>query len=144
MHNRKSSVPSKSAVGYRRPPKAAQFKKGKSGNPRGRPKGSRNIGNVLLDVTGQKIAVTENGKTRRMPALEVVLRKVVNDAMQNDPNARRLFFTLVDRYADLTETTVAPDIGQVLAEDREILDRYLAKASDTPSDLSESPGDEER
>src|SRR6476660_9533438 len=90
MRSRKTSASSKSHVGYRRPPKATRFKKGKSGNPRGRPKGSRDIGNVLLDVTRQKIPVTENGRTRRMPALEVMLRKLTNEAIQNDQGALKL------------------------------------------------------
>lgn len=129
MRSRKSSGSSKNGVGYRRPPKATQFKKGKSGNPRGRPKGSRNIGKVLLDVTGQKIAVTENGRTRQMPAVEVMLRRLAGDAMKNDQGALKLFFSLMDRYADLTETVIAPNRDEVLAEDQEILERYLPKPS---------------
>ena len=99
MRSRKTTTSSKNDVGYRRPPKATRFKKGKSGNPRGRPKGSRDIGNVLLDVTRQKISVTENGRTRRMPALEVMLRRLTNEAVQNDQGALKLIFTLMERYA---------------------------------------------
>jgi hypothetical protein len=134
MRSRKGSGSSKKEIGYRRPPRATQFNKGESGNPRGRPKGSRNIGKVLLDVTGQKIAVTENGRTRRMPALEVMLRRLASDAIKNDQGALQLFFSLVDRYADLTETVVAPNIDDVLAEDREILERYLKKLSPLAAD----------
>ena len=74
-------------VGYGRPPKATQFAAGKSGNPRGRPKGSRTVGAILQDILNQKIAVTENGKTRRIPTLEVMFRRLVNDALRRDPAA---------------------------------------------------------
>src|SRR5438132_83370 len=74
-------------VGYGRPPKESQFKKGKSGNPVGRPKGVRSVGSVLQDVIRQKIAVTENGKTRHVTALEVMLRRLANEAMRKDPAA---------------------------------------------------------
>jgi Family of unknown function (DUF5681) len=63
-------------VGYRRPPKTTRFVAGKSGNPKGRPKGTRSIGAILRDIIQQKIGVTENGKTRRMPVLEVTFRRL--------------------------------------------------------------------
>jgi hypothetical protein len=144
MPKRKSSQ----SVGYRRPPKGTQFKKGKSGNPRGRPKGSRNVGAVLRDVIDQKIQITENGKIRNLPALEVMLRRAFNDAMRSGPGAQKFFFSLIDRYADLNETPDAPDIDEVLAEDRDILARYLGKVAETASGSSERPkdddGDEEK
>jgi Family of unknown function (DUF5681) len=47
MPDRKNSKPSDYVVGCRRPPKATRFTAGKSGNPRGRPKGSRSVGALL-------------------------------------------------------------------------------------------------
>ena len=126
MPDRKSSRTSDYVVGYRRPPKATQFAAGKSGNPKGRPKGSRSVGAVLNDILQQKIAVTENGKTRRIPALEVMLRRLVNDAMRGDPNAIRLLFSLIDRYSDSPEAFNAKNVtGTVVilpGNGREILE----------------------
>ncbi|WP_245284790.1 DUF5681 domain-containing protein [Bradyrhizobium sp. th.b2] len=110
-------------VGYGRPPKATQFKKGKSGNPRGRPKGSRSIGLVLQEVLGQRIAVTENGKTRRLPALEVMLRRLANDAMRSEPVALKLMLSLFDRYGESPEATIKLD--EILEEDKAILANFL-------------------
>lgn len=127
MPDRKSSGTSDYVVGYRRPPKATQFAAGKSGNPKGRPKGSRSVGAVLKDILQQKIAVTENGKTRRIPALEVMLRRLVNDAMRSDPNAIRLLLSLIDRYSDSPEAFNANNVtGTVVilpSNGREILER---------------------
>ena len=61
MNNRRGSRSADYAVGYGRPPRATQFASGKSGNPRGRPKGNRTIGAILQDILRQKIAVTEKG-----------------------------------------------------------------------------------
>jgi hypothetical protein len=111
------------AVGYGRPPKATQFKKGKSGNPKGRPKGSRPIGAVLQEVLGQRIAVTENGRTRRLPALEVMLRRLANDAMRSEPVALKLMLSLFDRYGESPEATIKLD--EILEEDKAILANFL-------------------
>lgn len=127
MRRRNTRRSSPYNVGYRRPPKSTRFKKGRSGNPKGRPTGSKNVSSVLLDVIGQKIPVTENGRTRRVPVFEVILRRLANDAMRNEPRAVKLLLSLVDRYADTRETT--EPIEDESAEDREILARYLGTRS---------------
>ena len=116
MPSRKTSR-TKYAVGYRRPPKKNQFKAGKSGNPGGRPKGSRNVGALLSQVIRQKVAVTENGRTRHIPALEVMLRKLANDAMRDDPRALKSILSLMDRYGDFNEPEGDLDVDELLAED---------------------------
>jgi hypothetical protein len=110
-------------VGYGRPPKAKQFTLGKSGNPRGRPKGSRSVGSILNDVIRQKVTVTENGKTRRIIVLEVALRRLANDAMRTNPRALNLLLSLVERYRDAPEAEL--HLEELVAEDRTILAQYL-------------------
>ncbi len=127
MNNPKDADPIDYDVGYGRPPKATQFAPGKSGNPKGRPKGSRSVGAILQDILRQKIAVTENGKTRRIPTLEVMFRRLVNDAVRRDPTALKLLLPLIDRYAASPETEL--HLGELLAEDQAILSQYLRKAA---------------
>jgi hypothetical protein len=128
--NQKHPKSSDHAVGYGRPPKATQFKKGESGNPKGRPKGSRPVGAILQDILGQRISVTENGKTRRLPALEVMLRRLANDAMRNEPVALKLMLSLFDRYGESPEAGIRLD--EVLAEDKAILANFLKERPGRP------------
>lgn len=116
-------------VGYKRPPKASQFTQGKSGNPKGRPKGIRPVGAVLQDVLQQKVLVTEGGKTRRISVMEVMLRRLANDAMRSDPKAIKLLVSLTDRYAPSTEAALQLD--DLDAEDKAILAQYLPEPADT-------------
>jgi len=67
---------------YQRPPRKGQFKPGQSGNPRGRPKGSRNIRTCVQDLLDARIAVKENGKTRMMPRSEAIAIQLVNLAKE--------------------------------------------------------------
>ena len=49
------------AANYRKPPEHTRFKKGQSGNPRGRP--AKNLPALLAAALNEKVTVTENGKT---------------------------------------------------------------------------------
>lgn len=126
--------PSSYAIGFRKPPSGTRFKPGCSGNPRGRPKGSRPIGAVLQNIVQQKIAVTENGKTRKIPVLEVMLRRLANDALRSEPRAMKLMLSLLDRFQDSAETGI--DVNAMMAEDVAILQRYLGdgEGSASPAD----------
>jgi hypothetical protein len=140
MTNRRGSRAADYAVGYGRPPRATQFASGKSGNPRGRPKGSRTVGAILQDILRQKIAVSENGKTRRLAALEVMLRRLVNDAMRSDAKAMKLLLALVERYAETTEAKV--QLGELLAEDQAILAQYLLEPKASAGEFGEQVNSE--
>ena len=105
------------------PPVEKRWKKGTSGNPRGRPKGTRPVGTVLQEILSQRISVTENGRTRKIPALEVMLRRLANDAMRNDPTALKTVLMLVDRYSGSGESQIKLD--ELLAEDRAILANFI-------------------
>ena len=75
-------------VGYGRPPKHAQFKPGQpSANPKGRPRGSGRRQDPLLKILAEKMAVTWDGKRRRMTIEEVLNRKLVKKALEGDARA---------------------------------------------------------
>ena len=135
MNDQKGLDATDYVVGYGRPPRATQFAGGKSGNPKGRTKGSRTVGAILQDILSQKIAVTENGKTRRIPTLEVMFRRLVNDAVRRDPAALKLLLPLIDRYAASPETELR--LGELLAEDQAILSQYLTRPAGPISDCAQ-------
>ena len=53
-------------VGFARTPERTRFKKGKSGNPKGRPKRSDNLIELLRQVMSETVEVREGEKTRRI------------------------------------------------------------------------------
>jgi hypothetical protein len=79
-------------VGYGKPPKETKFMKGRSGNPKGRPKGSKNLATSFMEIGREQITVTEGGRTRTMTKAEAVVHQLTNKAASGDPRARREYF----------------------------------------------------
>jgi len=76
-------------VGYRLPPEETRFKKGVSGNPGGRPKGSLNVATVLTRTLREKVTINENGRRKTVTKLEAALKQLVDKAAAGDLRALR-------------------------------------------------------
>lgn len=74
-------------VGYRKPPKRTQFKKGKSGNPKGRPKGAKGVNASLKRELETKITIQEGGRTLRVTKAEAMAKQLINKALTGDIKA---------------------------------------------------------
>lgn len=75
-------------VGYGRPPTTTRFKKGQSGNPRGRPPNLRR--KIPYDtVLGQMVTIREDGRERRVTAAEAFLLQLTRKGLQGDSSAAR-------------------------------------------------------
>ena len=82
-------------VGYRKPPLATRFQKGVSGNPRGRPKGARNLSTVVAAALNEKVLITENGRKRRISKFEAAVKQLVNRAAGGEARATQLLLGLI-------------------------------------------------
>ena len=82
-------------VGYGKPPAAHQFKPGKSGNPKGRPKGSGNLLKTVAKQAKRKVTVIENGVEKKMPRFDVMIAAMFSKASKGDVPAARLLTHLV-------------------------------------------------
>jgi Family of unknown function (DUF5681) len=81
-------------VGYGRPPKATQFKPGKSGNPKGRPKGSLNLVTDLAAELSEQITVREDGRTRRLSKQRALIKSLLAKGIQGDVRAAAAILAL--------------------------------------------------
>jgi hypothetical protein len=68
-------------VGKGRPPQRTRWKPGQSGNPKGRPKGVKNLNTILIETLGQKIEVRVKGKTRKITVLEGIVMKFLQQGL---------------------------------------------------------------
>jgi Family of unknown function (DUF5681) len=82
-------------VGYRHPPLATRFRKGTSGNPRGRPKHARNLATVLAAALDERVVITENGRRKTTTKFEAAVKQFVNRAVSGDARSMRLLLPLI-------------------------------------------------
>lgn len=81
-------------VGFGSPPVDSRFKKGKSGNPRGRPKKQDDVYTLLQRVLKRK--VRQKGSERQIPVSEALIRKLRELALSGDPRAINLQRRIID------------------------------------------------
>ena len=106
-------------VGYGKPAKAAQFKKGRSGNPRGRPKGKRSLVTVLQQTLNEKVVIEEKGKKRTVTNLEAAIRRQVKKATAGDMHAFRAVSALTLSAEDAAQPETSADLAE---QDRKVLE----------------------
>ena len=85
-------------IGYGKPPEHTRFKPGQSGNPKGRKPGSRNVMTLLEQTLFDTVKVRENGKVRRVPAIQACLLNLRNQAIKGDPKALDRFIRLASLH----------------------------------------------
>lgn len=98
-------------IGYKKPPRKSQFKKGTSGNPKGRPKNAKNrTPTELLDqYLSTQVTVAENGEKKTMTLLEALQRRLVTAALKGDPYAMRLVHKELEKIEKLREQNARRD-----------------------------------
>jgi Tfp pilus assembly protein PilF len=101
-------------VGYKQPPAPTQFKSGKSGNPKGRPKGRANMADSIKQAANVPVHVTVGGKKHSMSSAEAMIQKTWTDAMKGDKRSINLFVHILEM------TGRTDDIGAKESESRRI------------------------
>lgn len=110
-------------VGYGKPPRASQFKPGTSGNPKGRPRGSKNESTILREMLNEKLSLRQpNGRVKKIPALEGVHRKQLERALKGDVKSAAF---VLNRYAALVSGELQiDDLGD---DEQAVLDAFARR-----------------
>src|SRR5437764_14426934 len=93
--HRRSSMPEDYKVGFKRPPKATQFQKGKYGNPKGRPKNTRNLKTDLAEELTSRISLTANGRTISVSKQKALVMALIARGIKGDTRAAMVIVNLV-------------------------------------------------
>jgi hypothetical protein len=129
-------------VGFCRPPEATRFKKGVSGNPKGRPKHSLNVATAFTKALREKVVINQGGQRKTVTKLEAALKQLVNKAASGDIRALRQLVELA-RDAEAKQQA-SPGQAPVLSElDQEVLQGVL-KRFEVGTDKSEEAHDDDQ
>lgn len=116
-------------VGYGNPPEHSRFKKGESGNPRGRPKGSQNLATVLARILRETVTIRENGRRKKITKLEHSVQQLTKKATAGNLRALQQLMALVrSAEAQAPPETHNPALPE---RDRQVLQHILQRVQAT-------------
>ena len=123
-------------VGYGKPPTATQFKKGKSGNPKGRPKGSRNFRTDVQATLEAPVQFREKGHVKTVSTQLATLLRLRQKALSGDGRALDRLLELARDYDD----EGLPDAAAAVPSDEAILDDFLRRHRASPPERPDGQG----
>jgi hypothetical protein len=127
-------------VGFRRPPEATRFKKGVSGNPRGRPKGSLNVATAFMRALREKVVINEHGQRKTITKLEAALKQLANKGASGDLRALAQLIALAQdaeakQNIPCAQEPVTSELDQEVMEG--ILRRFVNTAEEQQKEAEE-------
>jgi hypothetical protein len=127
-HGKNSDHP-KSGIGtgYGRPPEHSRFQQGKSGNPAGRPKKSRNAKTIIRRVLDSTVTVREGDRKRTVSKLEGIILRQVEAALKGDAKAALAALRMMAQVGLLDTKEITEDGRQLSATERAIVDEMFEK-----------------
>jgi Family of unknown function (DUF5681) len=133
-----SKVGSDYQVGYGRPPLYTRFKPGKSGNPKGRPKGCLNVRTIVEKVLNRQVTIREGDGKRRVSTFEAMMLGAANEALQGKyKGCRADVIRLMQAAGVIQETPEQTGHEGVTSNDQEILADFLRRNGNPTENLSE-------
>lgn len=115
MKKSKLSAPGSTCeVGYRKPLKANRFRKGRTGNPRGKRKGEENIVSVFKRIVLRRVKINDGEKVHTISLAEAVIRANYQAALRKNPFAMNNIFRLAEDAGEIVDFSDAKQVGKPL------------------------------
>lgn len=112
-------------VGYKNPPKHTRFQKGRSGNPRGRPKGHLNLKTDLSNELAERVKLSQDGRQVRLTKQQALVKSLVARAIKGDARATNVLLPLILKVLEIAPVDEA-DNATLSQSDEQILQDFIA------------------
>ena len=114
-------------VGYKKPPLHSRFQKGQSGNPRGRPRGSKNFSTLLTDALNEPVVVTEDGRRRKISKRELGFKQLANKFAMAEAQATKMLLGLMLERERLMAAAPPAERLSLGTADEKVIDNLLKR-----------------
>ena len=115
-------------VGYGKPPRHTRFEPGRSGNPRGRPPGAKNMKTLLSKALNELVVVTEPGGRRKVSKREAIVTQLVNRSAKADYKAIQILLGMLRDIEGNTDPH--PSDAAFTEADQQIIQRIRSRLRD--------------
>lgn len=119
-------------IGKGKPDPKYAWKPGQCPNPKGRPKGSKNIKTLIKASQRKTVTVNKGGRPRKLTINEVGLHGLEQEVLRGSRSAFLTYLELQDRYQDRDELNTS--MQALLSEDEAIIAYMLARKGHTKTD----------
>ncbi len=121
-------MPSKTYdIGFKKPPKSSQFKPGQSGNPKGRPSGTKNLATDLQEEMSIKISVLEGDKEHKLSKQRVLIRALSAKALKGNMKAMDTLIKMIERNTPKEVEIV--EVSELSSDDTKLLEDFILRQS---------------
>ena len=127
-------------VGYGKPPRHTQFKKGQSGNPLGRKRGHRSIQNIVRSTLEEKIWIREGETRRKVTKTEALIRTTVGRAISGDQKAATFLMALLRLTNLMSDQPEGVSAETLTRQDELLLADFLSRHETATPDAPKGGG----
>jgi hypothetical protein len=120
-------------VGFRKPPLHTRFKKGRSGNPKGRPIGQKKMSSLITRALNRSVTVTEMGRRKKITKREAIVMQLVNKSASADLAAMRMLLGLLPDNPTENQGSIVAEVNLEEA-DRLVMERLRRRLTDRDAD----------
>ena len=106
--------------------RTGRFTKGKTGNPKGRPRRSATVGSAILEAMNEKVPIKANGRSRKVTKLQATAMQMANKGAAGDARVGKLAMELAQKAED--KVAASPPAPETLSQsDLAVVQRLKAR-----------------